>query len=314
MKYEDETYPLEALYQEMREGRMSKRELEEAIFQFIFKNLGRYGLWYRNKDDCMDFVCSTYPLISASIDRYRDTGSSFDAYIAAQLRYARRREADRKRNTEAFEEVYGNDGAREFEVREKQAAYRAEAAAAGPDKEEEKREAEAKKVLGKRQAIFALLKAYYFAGDDLVRKVAAHAEVSEEYLHGRIQALKEVRESKEWRHREALRHAHGHYYRCLAYERKMRDIDSSGSAYRKLAGKLERGRVLVEKARKRLARIRTGATSREIAEVLGTSKGSVDSALFVLRRKTEEGATIPSPAAKAAGTPKAEPASVKGRA
>jgi hypothetical protein len=288
MTYEEETYPLETLYQSMRAGRINKRELEEAVFQFIFKNLGRYRLWYRNKDDCVDFVCSTYPLISGAIDRYRNTGSSFDAYIATQLRFAQRREIDRRKGKEAFEEVYGNDSAREFEIREREDAYEA-AEAAGREAESgagaaAERKA-AKKALAKRQAVLALLKSYYFAGDELIRKVAAHSGVSEEELRAQIGRLRGMRERSEGRYRKALECAQAHYYRCLVYERKMRDAGLGTPLYNELSGKLERARRAVERGRERISKMRITASNQELSRVLGISKGAVDSALFMLRRK-----------------------------
>jgi hypothetical protein len=298
----EEENPLEAMYQKMRAGRISKRELEEGVFQFIFKNLGRYRLWYRNKDDCVDFVCSTYPLISGAIDRYRNTGSSFDAYIATQLRFAQRRQADRRKKEEAFEEAYGNDWAREDEVREREETYEA-----GVSDGET-----AKGGLAKRQAVLALLKSYYRAGDDLVRDVAKHSGVSVESLYDMIRRLREARAESEGRYRQARERAHGHYYRCLMYERKMRESERGSSGYRELERKLERARKAAERGRERISRMRVTATNLEIARVLGISKGAVDSALFTIRRK----AAAQSAAAKPSGAPQppaARPSAAEGR-
>ncbi|MDR0375961.1 MAG: hypothetical protein LBH85_09635, partial [Treponema sp.] len=68
-----------------KQGRLVKKELEARIFQFVLKNPRRFYLMRLGKERCVDYLCWLYPKLSAAIDAYKDTGSSFEAYLASLL-------------------------------------------------------------------------------------------------------------------------------------------------------------------------------------------------------------------------------------
>jgi FixJ family two-component response regulator len=49
--------------------------------------------------------------------------------------------------------------------------------------------------------------------------------------------------------------------------------------------RLEKARLRLEKMRKRLSKIRTDATNKQVAEVIGIKKGTVDASLYKLKAK-----------------------------
>ncbi len=77
------------------------------------------------------------------------------------------------------------------------------------------------------------------------------------------------------------------YYRCIVYEKRLEYLQENSAAYLKLKAQREKARKRLEKMRKRAASVRTEPTNNEIAEILGLSKGTVDSSLFNLKAKWE---------------------------
>jgi FixJ family two-component response regulator len=69
------------------------------------------------------------------------------------------------------------------------------------------------------------------------------------------------------------------------YEKRLSYLPENSSACINMKLRLEKARKRLERMRNRLAGIRTDPTNRQVAEVIGVSKGSVDSGLHALKKK-----------------------------
>jgi len=78
------------------------------------------------------------------------------------------------------------------------------------------------------------------------------------------------------------------YYRCIIYEKRLSLVRENTTAFGKLKVKLVKARDRLEKMRKRMLTIRLEATNQQIAEVIGTTKGTVDASLSRLKSKWEK--------------------------
>ncbi len=58
--------------------------------------------------------------------------------------------------------------------------------------------------------------------------------------------------------------------------------------YEKMYRRLEKARQRLERMRERVKRIRTDATHKQIAEVIGITKGTVDASLYRLKERWEK--------------------------
>jgi biotin operon repressor len=140
-------------------------------------------------------------------------------------------------------------------------------------------------VRNRRQILMLILKSYDQVSEAFIRKAAAAIGMEEEVLCRHIEALRQLRRGKDQRRQEMRERVYSQYYRCLAKEK---------AAAKCLAGSLEReaAEARAKKSRKRLegmrgsyGRMKASASNREVAEVLGMTKGAVDAAMYALRKK-----------------------------
>jgi len=256
---------LEVVFGDYRRGTLGKRNLEGILFQWILDNPRSFGIFYRDKDDCIDFLTWLYPRLSRSIERYEDVGSTFAGYMASMVRFSfkeyRMREEDHRITEAATWRERASDGT---EVHEEEAEYYQNAPS---------------KVPNPRQVLILLLKSYYFVTDDLVKKAAPALGVDPERIGEFIAQLKALRLGQEDEYRALRDRVHAQFYRCITFERRL-ERSPEGSARRmRLEGALDRGRKRLASMRRRLSRMRVEASNREVAQVLGIPKGTVDAHL-----------------------------------
>jgi hypothetical protein len=79
-------FPLQGAYNKYCEGIIEKKELESIVFSFIMKHPQKFRLNRWNQDDFFDYLCWFFPRLRKSIDRYKDKGATFDAYINSIVR------------------------------------------------------------------------------------------------------------------------------------------------------------------------------------------------------------------------------------
>jgi hypothetical protein len=136
-----------------------------------------------------------------------------------------------------------------------------------------------------KQLLALILKCYYYISDEFIDKIAAHTEYDKKILKEMIEKLRAIREKREdeiYRMKERI---YGQFYRCIAYEYRLSFLTDNTAVWSKLKQRLEKARVRLEKMRNRLLKVKTYPSNREIAGVIGITKGSVDASLFKLRIK-----------------------------
>jgi FixJ family two-component response regulator len=75
------------------------------------------------------------------------------------------------------------------------------------------------------------------------------------------------------------------FYRCIVYERRLAAMPENSALVLKMQMRLEKARLRLAAMRKRFAGIRPDATNRQIAELIGISKGTVDCSLHALKAR-----------------------------
>jgi DNA-directed RNA polymerase specialized sigma24 family protein len=286
---------LETELQRFRNGEISRKKLEGIIFLHIRKNL-RFYSEIKDKDEAMDFLSWFYPRLKQAIDRYEEKGSSFDFYIKTLSRCSAkeyRRMGEGKRRIEAS--YWNNARAGDFDPLLKEREDSPEKALL--DKEE-KSPLEA--LCGKeslddmplkinpKQVLILLLKNYHALSDSFINRAAGLLSISAEAIHGLVAQMKEIREKQDreiWRLRERL---HSQYYRLLSYEYRKAFQSPDSPRYALLQDRITRHRKRLNSMRKRYRGMRKNASNKEIAQVLGLPKGTVDSALSVIRKRARD--------------------------
>jgi len=253
---------------------LSKKNFEGNIFRYLLENYDRFRLFNGNRDTWSDFISSLYPRISRAIDLYRDMGSSFDAYIVSLIhgsaREYRSRETDR--------------GITEYACWQARAEEMA-AAESEPEYIERRKRVSIPADINPRQILFLLLKSYFYVSEEFVKRVAKTINMDAGLLQNMVDELRNRRADKEAEILALRERLHCQHYRCIAYQKRMNSTQQGTAYYEKMKDRVERARKRFYTMKKRLGGMRTSASNRMIADILGIPRGTVDSSLSAIKHR-----------------------------
>jgi hypothetical protein len=144
-----------------------------------------------------------------------------------------------------------------------------------------------KPVNNPRQALLLLLKSYYFISEDFIDRAAPAIGMTKEKLKCLIEQVRNMRLHHDETLKKVQDHIHTLYYRCITFESWMNASAAGSARYERLKIRLERARRRLVSLRKRFKRMRAQPTNKQVAEILGLPKGTIDSNLFAIRIKSE---------------------------
>jgi hypothetical protein len=139
--------------------------------------------------------------------------------------------------------------------------------------------------INSRQILFLLLKSYYFISDDFLDRIVPIVGIKKKTLNNMINKLRELRSDREEEIRGLQERIYCQFYRCITFEKRLSAVQENSAHYAKMKSRVERARFRLTAMRKRLTGIRLNATNRQIAQVLGIPKGTVDSNLYMLKSR-----------------------------
>ncbi|MCL1931584.1 MAG: hypothetical protein FWF55_07180 [Treponema sp.] len=280
---------LNELYADYAAGLLNKKDFEGSIFQTIRENINCFGLVGWNREDSDDYISSLYPRISRSIDTYHDIGASFESYIGSIVRLTAREFRTRKMRSYCEEnaawiahlpEMYACEN--EIEYDEQTAANTTDPAA----------------MTTPRQLLILILKCSNHISADQLEKMAPRLGMAPDALSAMIEELKRMQEKRAMDILALREKMNTYFYRCILYEKKLQTLIPDSVFAQRIRKKLKMGRFRLEKTRRQLARSRVDPSNAQIAQLLGITKGTVDSVLYNLRlqgvaRGAAQGAPYP---------------------
>jgi hypothetical protein len=270
---------LNELYTRYTAGLLKKGSFEVAIFRIIKKNMHQLGLTGWNREERDDFISSLYPRISRAIDKYQETGSSFEIYINTLVRltakeYCMNAARDYVKETAAWitqiPDMYVSEDETEYDDRF--------------DAETEDAEKPVK-LRNPRQLLILILKCCNYVTADFLEKVSPRLGIEPETLKAMIERLKKQREERITELSLMREKAGNQLYRIIFYQKELEALTENSIVAQRMRKQLERGRIRLKRMRRRLARVRLDPTNLQIAKLLGLSKSTIDAALFTLRAR-----------------------------
>jgi len=264
--------PLSDLYHQYTMGELPRKDLEGRIYQHLLEHYDKYHLFRGNQDKWDEFLSWLYPRISSAVDRYREQGSSLDAYINAMVHGASKEYLRRETNHYLTEYACWQARAEEMILHENEASYH-----------ETTDHMPIPGSLKPRQVLFLLLKSYFFANDELVERVAGTTGMKPEEIRRIIEELRKKRSNRETEILDLKDRLQCQYYRCLTYQNRMKNAIQGTDSYDIMKDRFERSMKRFYSMKKRLEGMRKGASNRMIAEVLKVPKGTIDSGLFAIK-------------------------------
>jgi len=270
------------LYSQYADGLIERSELEGAIYQFFVKNQLKTCLAHWKQAEYEDFLSWFYPRLHNTIDAFNlSAKASFEGFInriwsVSAKEYRIRTTINSVTEYSAWSvhisELYAHEEAPVYSYRNKENAL-------------SKFLFEKKGKKNSKQLLALILKCYYFVSDDLLERIAPKLEIDGKKLKEMVDKLRSIRQLRDDELYFMRERIYCQYCRCIVYEKRLTHLQEGTSAWEKLKIRAEKARNRLESMRSRITRIRTDASNREVASVIGTSKGTVDASLHRLKTK-----------------------------
>jgi len=273
---------LNELYAQYTNGLLTKEVLEGAIFRIIKKNMYQLGLTGWNREEREDFISSLYPRISRAINKYQETGSSFEIYINTLVRLTAKEYCANAARSYVKETAAWITQIPDMYISENETEYDDHF---GTETENEKKPV---KLKNPRQLLILILKCCNYVTEDFLEKVSPQLGIKPETLNAMINRLKKQREKRIMEFSLMRERISTQLYRCIFYQKELETMTENNIIAQRLRKRLEHGRIKLKKMRKRLARARLDPSNLQIAKLLGLSKSTVDTVLFNLRERAKE--------------------------
>ena len=282
---------INCLYNDYAAGLLEKKRFEGIIFKTIYENytgLPRFG-----KEDFEDFISWLYPRVSRAVDSYRNSGASFDAYINNLVHMGAKEYRWRQIRNRNAETVAWSTQLPDMYACESEVAY----CATGRDYAEPVSVSPApvakrKTVRNPRQVLMLVLKCCRYVSDDFIERIAPKLGIEPAALASMLADLNENRQKREANVERLRKLANLQFCRCLYYERSLPILKDNPAAFRRTEMLMERHRARLCRTRARLAKMPLEPSNAKIAELLGVTKGTVDSALHSLKSKWNDGDAV----------------------
>jgi len=272
---------LNNLYSDYIIGDLGRKKFEGLLYMHLINNQEKTCLCHWKSEDYTDFLSWFYPRMRRSIDSYKEIGSSFEAFIYKYLLVSSREYRVKKTTRAVVEYSAWSAMVPEMYAREEPPPYihrTAEDIISQLIVDRNGRK-DTKRILA------LILKCYYYISEDLAEKIAPLIGINKTLLIDMLSKMRNIRQKRDDDIYNLKERIYCQFYRCIIYDRKLSLLRENTSAYNKTKLQLEKARQRLEKMRCRMANIRIEATNRQIAEVIGTRKGTVDSSLYQLKTK-----------------------------
>jgi len=275
---------LDKLYSAYKKGELGRGEFEGLVYSYLVQNQDKTCISHWKHDEYEDFISWFYTRLQTAIDSYVDTGSSFDAFLARYLLVSSKEYHVRTITNSVIEYSAWSARIPEMYAHEEPPVYFNKE----PNNEMTRLLIDRSGRKSPRRVLALILKCYYYVSDDFAEKIAPMIGMSSGELTAKLNMVREIRQKKDDKIFQMKERIYRQFYRCIVYEKRLLLTKENTAAYEKLKRRSEKAKQRLDKMREQKAKIRTEATNREIAGVIGVSKGCVDASLCRLKTKWEK--------------------------
>jgi RNA polymerase sigma factor (sigma-70 family) len=238
-----------------------------------------------DEDACGDFYLYFQPRLLRLLARFKDQGKPFESYLCSVLSWQLKNFARERRRSER-----GWNTALRLETGEREAEAEAAADPGGdrepgfPDEAELRFHGLLDKACDRRNLVILALKCLRSLTPERISALSCLTRMPEDRLAGYAASLRARTEQRE-RRLEAFRVRRNRAFSQARMLEEELSRETDPARRESLQGRLARTRRRMRTAIGRMSHVLLSPTNREIAEVMGVPKGTVDSGLYWLKRK-----------------------------
>ena len=287
---------LHELVNSYRSGAEPREAVMKRVAELMYKDPSRFG--FDSEDDAADALERHGSRIAALADRYEDRGISFDFFLRKNLKYlARTMRRERRLGME-------RDRVCERACSDYESSIRAEESNSLPrgfrmaTRTRSQGRLISPPVLGKPRAlaeaeieafasrlVFLSIKCAWEIDDELAGLIAGVCGVEPDWLGSALAQARRSLESERCHYERLVLRRNGSWCRLRLLESRLRnELDMERK--RRDGEAIERERARLERARAELAAFRPIVPNSVVARILGVPKGTVDSGLYYLKRRS----------------------------
>lgn len=272
---------LNDLYANYKKGLLKKDDFEASVLNTVRSDIHRFGMSGWSKYDYDDYISSIYDHISRAIGVYQEVGSSFETYISAIVRLTAKEYRSRQIRNYVEETAAWITQLPDLYACESEEVYN--------EQINEYLGEETKKPVqlhNPRQLLILILKCCTHVTRDFLEKISPSVGIAPEALCAMVDQLKEQRQKYELDILKLRERINRQFYRCILFEKNLKELSRDSIATQRTKRRLEQERGRLVNTRNRLARKRLDPSNTQIAQILGLSKGTVDTVLYKLKKQS----------------------------
>jgi DNA-directed RNA polymerase specialized sigma subunit len=273
------------LYSQFNNGAIGRTDFEGLLYQNLAGSKSKFvsNLWTQDEYD--DFISWMYPRIHNAIDKYKVTGASFEVYLATIIRVAAKEYRIRRITKNITEYAVWTIRVPEQYAYEEPPVYLPDSNKKLKTKASRPAAVTVKRKNNPRQLLMLALKCYHYMSDYFIEKIARKTGIDRDKLTEMISKIREIRVERDAEIYQMRERVYSQFYRCIVYEKRLTYLPENSPSAIIMKRHSEKARKRLEGMRERLASMRTDPTNKQVAQVMGISKGSVDSGLYTLKTK-----------------------------
>jgi len=293
---------LHELVKSYRAGSMPRERIIERVAGLLYGAPHRYG--FDDEDAAAEALERHGKRIAALADRFEDRGLDFDVYLRSNLRYLartmrRERRHSRERECVCEAAVFEAGGFERSASMPKIPRRVARARRIPGDRPRDDLVRDAHYLITERtralavpevaalssRIVFLALKCAWDMDDALADRVASASGVDPAWLGAALVQARRSLETDRCRYERMLAWRNGSWCRLRMLETRLRSEVEEGRR-KEIESGIERERGRLERARSEIASFKPVVPNSVVARILGVPKGTVDSGLYYLKRRS----------------------------
>ena len=276
-----------------------QKKAVDMLFQYLYFNLGEFGVYCGSEDMRSDFLLWLYPKLDTIIGDYNPDRSIFPTYLRMSLTYSWKLFLRRNREQATYDSVAQDDQQRVVKTRQEEQdglhTYELYAASlppsytVSPEKTQSIQDTIRWKI--KRKDIYTryflelLCKSCFCIDDHLLQTVAGHLGISVRKVRRLIEDVKELTDKRDTVYNEWVAKRDFYYVRYKSATLQLRKVDEAhGSVIKRLKNRQAYSYARWQGYLKRIQEYTRGPSNRVLAQQLGVSRATVNSDLVELKK------------------------------
>ena len=276
-----------------------QKKAVDMLFQYLYFNLGEFGVYCANEDMRSDFLLWLYPKLDDILEGYNPDRSIFPTYLRMSLLYTWKLFLRRNREQVTYASVAQDDQQRMvktmldeqdgLQTYELYAASPTPSYSVSPEKKQSiqstiKWERKRKDVYT-RYFLLLLCKACFYIDEHLLQTVAKHLGISVRKVRLLLEEVKDSTDNRESMYREWEAKRDFYYVRYKSATLQLRKVDEDhASVIRRLKNQQAYSYARWQRYLKYIKEYTRGPSNRELAKQLGISRTTINKDLAELKK------------------------------